>query len=291
MVRTAAVVTTPIIATVGVVGTGTAIEDAHRALCAALGGRDLRLEAFAPARWSPGALAEASAFWRSRMAAEHRSVAVFLQLAAQLLEANAPLDAKTVMLRMAQDELRHTEICAAMLGVLGAVPAVELDVAVAPLATHAGCSLDERALRNILYTTCLSEMVAVARLTDALEHTADETARAVTRAVLVDELMHGTFGFHYLEAIAARLADDAPLRASLAGYLVHAFAVLEREMVAPPDARAPSAEAMALGVIHPARARAAFYGTIEAAVVPGLERHGIAAAAAWKDRRLLANPG
>lgn len=279
----------PIIAPVGIAGTGTEIERAHRALCAALGGRELRVEAFERGRWSAEALDEAARFWRARMAAEHRSVAVFLLLGAQLIEANAPLDAKTVMLRLAQDELRHTEICGAMLGALGAEPRVELDVAVAPLAAHAGCSPVERALRNVIYTTCLSEMIAVARLTDALEHTEDETARAVTRAVLADEVMHGMFGFHYLEASRAVLDADADLRASLDHYLVHAFAVLEREMVKPPGThRVPTPEAMALGVLDPERARAVFYATIEHAIVPGLQRHGLAADAAWRDRRLLA---
>lgn len=277
----------PIIAPVGIAGTGTDLERAHRELCAALGGRDLRVEAFERGRWSAATLDEATRFWRARMAAEHRSVAVFLLLGAQLIEANAPLDAKTVMLRLAQDELRHTEICGAMVGALGGEPRVELDVAVAPLAAHAGCSPVERALRNVIYTTCLSEMIAVARLTDALEHTEDETARAVTRAVLADEVMHGMFGFHYLEA--SREALDADLRASLGHYLQHAFAVLEREMVKPPGThRVPTREAMALGVLDPERARAVFYATVEHAIVPGLERHGLAAGAAWRERRLLA---
>lgn len=279
-----------IIAPVGIAGTGTEIERAHRELCAALGGRDLRVEAFERGRWTEEAIDQATRFWRKRMAAEHRSVAVFLLLGAQLIEANAPIDAKTVMLRMAQDELRHTEICGAMVGALGGEPCVELDVAVAPLATHAGCSPVERALRNVIYTTCLSEMIAVARLTDALEHTQDETARAVTRAVLTDEVMHGMFGFHYLEASRVQLGADADLRASLDRYLIHAFAVLEREMVTPPSTRGgPTHEAMALGVLSPERARDVFYATIEHAIVPGLERHGLAAGAAWRNRRLLAS--
>lgn len=275
-------------ATVGIAGSGTEIEDAHRRLSEALGGRALHADGFERERWSEDARAAAIRFWRRRMEAEHRSVAVFLGVGAQLIEANASLDAKTVMLRLAQDELRHTEICGVMVRALGAEPVVEIDVAVAPLATHAGCSLRERALRNVLYTTCLSELVAVARLVDALEHTEDETARAVTRAILADEVMHGMFGFHYLTAVGPELADDGALRASLATYLRHAFAVLEREMVGGLDGLArPSPEAMRLGVIDPVRAREVFYQAVGAAVVPGLEQHGLAAAAAWRDRAIV----
>jgi hypothetical protein len=219
------------------------------------------------------------------MASEHRSVPVFLLLAAQLVEAGAPLDAQTVMIRMAQDEVRHTEICGRMLVALGAEPAMTVDVSVEPLAAHEGCTVRERTLRNVLYTTCLSEMIAIARQTDALEHTDDETARAVTRAILTDEVMHGMFGFHYLEA---RPVEDE-LSASLSTYLVHAFAILEEEMVAPLARVArPSAEAMRLGVIDPVRARDVFYATIEHAIVPGLERHGLGAARSWRGRRRLA---
>jgi hypothetical protein len=284
-------VTAPLLATVGIGGSGTEIEAAHRRLSEALGGRALHTGAFERGRWSDEAVASATRFWRRRMAAEHRSVAVFLHVGAQLIEANASLDAKTVMLRLAQDELRHTEICGVMVQALGAVPEVEMDVAVAPIATHAGCSVGERALRNVIYTTCLSEMIAVARLVDALEHTEDETARAVTRAILADEVMHGMFGFHYLAAIGPALAADAALRDSLAVYLRHAFAVLEREMVhGLAGAPRPSAEAMKLGVIDPARAREVFYQSIAAAIVPGLEQHGLAADAAWRARSVVADP-
>lgn len=263
---------------------GVEIARHHDQLCAAMGGRELHVARFDRSAHASDDLAVARAFWLARMEAEHRSVQVFAQLGGQLLEAGAPIDATTVMLRLAQDELRHTEICGAMVAALGGEPAFDADLTIRPLATHAGCSPAERALRNVLYATCLSEMVACARLVDALEHTTDETARACTRAVLADEILHGTFGFHYVETIGP-LDDET--RASVERYLVHAFAVLEREMASPPRGPRPSPGAMALGVIDPVRARVVFHGTIEQAVVPALERHGLGAARAWRDRRIL----
>lgn len=268
-------------------GSGTEIEREYRRLSDLMGGRDLRSEQLDRSKYAEASLATARRFWLRRMEAEHRSVAVFLLLGAQLIEANAGLDAKIVMLRLAQDELRHTEICGVMVRALGGEPTLQMDVTVAPLATHAGCSVEERALRNVIYATCLSEMIAVSRLVDALEHTTDETARAATRAVLADEVLHGTFGFHYLEAQRGWLDTHPEVLGSLADYLRHAFAVLERELVAPPGSiPRPMPEAMGLGVIDPVRARDVFYHTVEAAIVPGLERHGISAAAAWRDRKL-----
>lgn len=279
---------TPLTRNVTLAATGNKIESEYRALTAALGHGSPDFEAFDRAAHDPAALVEARRFWRARFEAEHRSVAVFLLLGAQLLEANATIDAKAVMLRFAQDELRHTELCGLLLRALGEEPDVPVDVAVRPLATHAGCGLLERALRNTIYACCMSEMIALGRLVDVLETTTDPIAAAVTRSIVADEVMHGRFGFLFLEARRSELARDDDLRASLTEYCRHAFAVLEDELVGRlAGAEKPSAGAAALGVIDPERAREVFYGTIAAAVVPGLAQHGIDAEWAWATRARL----
>ena len=269
---------------VGIATTATRIASAHRDIRNALG-TPTDLAAIDVAGRAPEAIASARRFWRARMEAEHRSVQVFVQLALQLVEANATLDAKTVVLRMATDELLHTEICGRVLEVLGADPCIEQDVTVRPIAAHAGCSLEERALRNVIYTTCLSEMIAVARLADSLELATDPGARSAIRAILADEVMHGQFGFLYLDAVAP--TDE--IREDLGQYLVHAFAILEEELA--PRGRShgpdPHADAVALGVIVPRRAYDVFHGTIASAIVPGLEARGVPAARAWRDRQRL----
>lgn len=258
----------------------------HDLLCEGLGVRDLQLSCFDRSAHAAEDLERARRFWRSRMVSEQRSIQVFAQLGVQLLEARASTEAVTVMLRLAQDELRHTEFCAAMVDVLGG-DASRHHEPVTPLARHDGCSAVERAIRNVLYTTCLSEMVALGRLVDSLETTTDETARAVLRAVLADEVLHGTYGFAYLEAHRDVVDGEPGLRDSLAVYLRHAFAVLERELLLPTRRVArPSAGAVALGVIDPVRAADVFVQTLETIVVPGLERHGLDAGTAWRQRAL-----
>jgi hypothetical protein len=262
------------------------LRDHHDRLCEALGAREVPVARFDPAAHDPADVARAARFWHARMVSEQRSIQVFAQLGVQLLEAKAAIEEVTVMLRLAQDELRHTELCAAMVAALGGDAALPQEP-VRPLARHDGCSPEERALRNVLYTTCLSEMVALARLVDSLEQTTDETARAAIRGVLADEVLHGTYGFHYLDARRDVLAADVELRGSLAGYLRHAFAVLEAELQTPMRGAArPSAGAIALGVIDPVRAADCFQQTIEAVVVPGLEARGIAADEAYRTRAL-----
>jgi hypothetical protein len=264
----------------------TKLAASHAELVRALGQGPIDWQEFDRGEHPDAALDQARQFWKGRMLAEHRSVPVFLLLGAQLIEANASLDAKTVMLRLAQDELRHTELCGRFLAALGSEPTVDMDMTCHPLALHASCNVEERALRNVLYTTCLSEMVAVGRLVETLEHTADPVARATTRAILADEVMHGQFGFLYLDAIADWLKESGAVRESLARYLRHAFAILEEEMCGQLDRFArPSREARQLGVTDPQNAKKVFYGTIEQAVVPGLEQHGIAASRAWQTRQ------
>jgi len=272
---------------VDLAGSGGEIARHYSRLCDGVGAAPIDPATFDRRAYADADLAHARRFWIGRMRSEHRSVQVFLQVAGQLIEAGAPLDAQAVMVRLAQDEIRHTEICGQVVVSLGGEAAIEVDATIQPLATHAGCSPVERALRNVLYTTCLSEMIACARLVDALEHTTDALVRAATRAVLADEVLHGSFGFHYLATMAPALAADPALRDSLAAYLAHAFAVLERELVTPLARIAvPSPGAAALGVIDPRRAHDVFFNAIDHAIVPALEGHGIAAGDAWRRRRL-----
>ena len=286
----------------GIAGSGTPLEKEYRLVCDGLGRTETLVTVFDEKRYDARAVTTVRDQWLQRMGAEHRSTTVFSNLAAQLIEANATLDAKVVMLRMAQDELRHTETCGEVVRAMGGEPRHTMDVTVAPLALHRGCSLEERAMRNVLYTTCLSEMVAVARLVDELDSTEDPFLRDATRRLLADEVLHGQFGFHYLEAWRPWLEVHPEVITSLGRYLTHAFAVLEAALAgapvasatrgpvraaAPPRPRALTADERALGLSDDEKARDIFYGTIEGAVVPGLDRFGIDATGAWKNRRFL----
>lgn len=243
---------------------------------------------FDASRYDPAAIATVREQWTQRMRIEHRSSMVFSQLAQQLFEANATLDATIVMMRMAQDELRHTATCARVLSALGAPAEVETDLEVAPLARHPGASPEERALRNVIYTTCMSEMVACARFVAVLDRTTDPFLRDMTRRLLADEVLHGQFGFHYLGAWRPWLDAHADANAGIERYLVHAFAVIEGELAPTPPFRALTDDEKALGADDGALAREVFYGTTEGAIVPGLERLGLAAGKAWRERRRLA---
>lgn len=236
--------------------------------------------------YDAGAVERLREAWRWRMAFEHRSSTVFSQLAGQLVEANATIDAKVVMLRLAQDELRHTETCGEVIRAMGGDSTVEIDTDVPPLARHPGTSAEERALRNVIYTTCMSEMVACARFVDTLDRMSDPYLREQTRRLLSDEVMHGQFGFHYLTAWKPWLDANPDTVRSIEKFLTIGFFTLEQELApTPPFGRPPTPDEDAMGLDSSERAREVFYGTIEHAVIPGLERFGIDAGKAYRERR------
>lgn len=241
--------------------------------------------AFDPRAYDPVSVREARARWKKRMVDEYGSTTVYSSLVAQLVEANASLDASTVVLKMAQDELRHAEACGRVVVAMGGSCRAQRETTVRPIAAHRASSPEERALRNVLVTS-VSEMHSVAFFVASLDRTTDPYLRAVTRSLLGDEVLHGRFGFFYLEGCAEWLASRPDVRASIARYLRHVFAVCEREFVREPRERALGADADALGLVSSELSREIFTETMEKAVAPGMERFGIEALAAWRTRAL-----
>ena len=235
----------------------------------------------------PRSVARARAHWLDRMENEYTSTTVFAALAVQLMEANATLDTTAVALRMGQDELRHAETCAGVVRAMGGEARRSRDTRPDAIARHPGASDEERALRNVIFTTCLSEMNSVSYFVASLERMEDPYLRAVTRRLLADEVLHGRFGFAYLEAWSPWLDAHPEVRASVGGYLRFAFAVVEREFTRGehlPFTSFPDDDA--LGVLPPSVSAQTFRRTMTDAVVPGLERFGILAEDAWLRRSL-----
>jgi hypothetical protein len=246
-----------------------------------------QVRAFDAKAYDPRAVEAARGMWRVRMVAEYRSTSVFSAMVAQLMEARASLESTAVVLRMGQDELRHAEVCGEAIARLGGAPRIEDPVAVQPIARHPGCTPEERALRNVVYGCALSEIVNTARFVDALDSMSDPFLKDVTRQLLSDEVLHGQFGFFYLDEWRDWLDANPEVKVSLARYLRHAFVVLEKQLSGTGGApKALTEDERALGLPDPARLPETFYATIEGAIVPGLERYGIEAGAAWRERRL-----
>jgi hypothetical protein len=188
---------------------------------------------------------------------------------------------------MAHDEFVHAEACARTVVAMGGVARRMRDTNVVPIARHPGCSAEERALRNVIFATCLCEMFSVAYFIAALDRMKDPYLRDVTRQLLSDEVLHGSYGFAYLEAWAPFLESRPAVRASISSYLRFAFAVVEREFCRDEHRHLDlSPDDIALGVVEPGLSTEVFRATMAEAVVPGLERFGLAAEVAWSRRTL-----
>jgi hypothetical protein len=263
----------------------TPIADEYRTLVERMGRAKGGHGTFHAEAYDPASIREAEARWRKRLVDEYGSTTVFSALVANLVEANATLDASAVVLRMAQDEFRHAEICGRVVVAMGGSCRTARDTTVRPIAVHPGVGPEERALRNVL-VTCLSEMYSVAFLVGSLETMTDPYLRSVTRELLADEVLHGRFGFYYLQAWSDWLLRQPDVRASVSRYLRYVFAVCEREFVRGPQ-KPGGADDDALGLVTSELAREVFWETMEKAVVPGLERFGLDARRAWLRRALV----
>jgi hypothetical protein len=270
--------------TLSLLHSNTPIAEEYRRALAALERCPSQPSTFDASRYDATAVAEAREMWRVRMRAEHESVPPLAALAGQLVEAGATLDAQGVVLRIALDELRHTEICGAAVVALGGEPSFEMrDVPRLP--TWAGVSPEERALRNVIFGHAMIETVNAANLVDVLDSMSDPYLREATRLLLADEVKHASFGFDYVEAWHAWLDARPEVRASLDRWLRRAFAELERARSGaglPPKELSP--DQVALGIPDPARLTVVLHQTVEGAIVPALEGFGLAAATAWRER-------
>jgi hypothetical protein len=240
---------------------------------------------FDVAAYDPAAILQVQAMWRGRMTSEYRSTSVFSALASQLMEANAPMDCTAVVLRLAQDEVRHAALCGEILAALGGEPVAPAPADLPPLARHKGTTPEERVLRNVIYGSCLSEMINTSRFVDTMDTMTDPFLRDITRVLMSDEIVHAQFGFMYLEVQKGWLERHPEVRVSIGRYLRHAFGILEQQMSGTGvPRRTLTSDERALGLTDPARLPETFYDTLAGAILPGLERYGIEASIAWRDR-------
>jgi hypothetical protein len=233
---------------------------------------------------APETIERARAWWLQMMRTEYESASTFVEMAHALRAIDDPLDIQVVTLRMAQDELRHAAIAARVVTALGG------DARIRPAPPrrappHPDCGPEEAVLRAVIFGCCLSETVNAARLAKRHAETTDPFMREAFRLLLADERLHAQFGYHYLESRRTWLEARPEIRRSLGWYLRFGFAALERYMgVVPVDARPRSEGELAIGLPDLTDLSRTFQETILNACIPGLERFGIEAAPAWRER-------
>jgi hypothetical protein len=221
--------------------------------------------------------------WRGRMVNEHLSAQVWASLVPQLMRAAVPPELLPALPAAAADELRHAEQCAGVVLALGGVPVAPLPE-IEPVPEHADVGPLEAALRNVISVGCMSETIAVSIIRAEHAELDGGPLGDVLAAILADEVAHARFGWTLLGRLAPRLDDAA--RARLSAYLVDAFVhQVTYEVPKLPVVLGRRAELAEAGVCDGGFARDLFVDTIETVIVPGLEKAGLAAAAAWRQAR------
>jgi hypothetical protein len=239
--------------------------------------------------FSERALTIAREGWRARALHEHQSSCVFSRLLPQLIEAEASVEYKTVVLRAAMDEIRHASLCMQLVSYLGGTPELEATLATDPLPEHPGRSPRERALRNVIFASCLSETISTSLLAEEREMTTEPRIQRVVEQLSADEILHAKLGWSLLTEWLPSLTEDE--RAGLERYLPLALGTIEQKMlaampVAPPIPDALRAELTALGAVDGKDGREILYAVIEDVIVPRFEELGLPGKRAWAEKRI-----
>jgi hypothetical protein len=237
----------------------------------------------APALRDPDELRDAViGTWHGRMVNEWMSSYVFSGLADQLA-AIGDAQAAAQCREFADEEREHGRLCGAVVVAVrgearAAVPPPR------PLPVHARTTPRAAVVRNLISIACLSETVAVALIgAERLEMSEGPLRELLTR-IWADEVGHARFGWTWLERALPDLDDEE--RAAVNAYLPYALGHLEaHELAHLPAASEPPIAGRQYGVCSGRAARALFYDTVHEVIVPSLERRGLAATHAWRERK------
>lgn len=227
--------------------------------------------------------------WARRVANERLSVGVARRIRATVEQAGVVDSAIDAALeRLEADEVAHVELATTMLNRLGATTSVGSDAA--PPAPPGDAA--ESLFRQVLTALCVCEVVSAVRFASVRPHTDLPLPRACIELMLRDEATHGELGFALLPLAVARLVAEVGRDrvAVIAGdELRTALRELDRVVGLDAGRRGGLGPARPQptpnpGVVEPAVDAAAFYTAVERVIVPRLERAGLPALAAWRER-------
>lgn len=217
--------------------------------------------------------------WRGRMVNEHISAQVWGALVGQLMRAALPPEVLAQVAEAVSDELRHAELCAAVVRALGGTAIAHLPQ-LERVPDHSDVGPLEAALRNVISVGCMSETIAVSVIRAEQAELEGTALGDVLASILADEVAHARLGWKVLGLCAPAL--DAPARERLSAYLIEAFAhQVQHEVPKLPVLGELDPAAAKAGVCDGGFARHVFLDTMDDVIVPGLEKAGLSAREAW----------
>jgi hypothetical protein len=237
------------------------------------------------AAYPPPLVELAARAWPLRAEEELRSAMIYRALRGAARRLTARMHGwERRLARVMGDELRHARLCAHVGACLGAprprhdLEPVRRRVAALPTA-HA------RLTSLLVVEAAMGETVSAALFRASYDGAREPLTRAALRVILRDELEHARTAWDAL----SQHAEDDRTRAALPQAATAGLGILERDVAVPALRRLEAGAAFeprlaALGVLDPERRVAIFYRTVEGSLLPRLERLGVDAARAWRDR-------
>jgi hypothetical protein len=224
--------------------------------------------------------------WRRRVEAEYRSAAFTQHLTLWLTQLAASPDLIREGLRMAEDELVHSELSYDVYGAAGGVepPTIDLNRLSLP---RRGEALDVNLVCVATEMFCLGETIAVALFSHFRQMASQPAARRALDRILRDEVRHRDYGWTLIEWL---LESDVHghRRRAVELELPAMFARIERsfgEVGAPLSPNEPLSEQEREWGLAPASDYTAILRrTVERDYLPRFGLLGLGAAAAWRAR-------
>jgi hypothetical protein len=218
--------------------------------------------------------------WLRRVEAEYRSATVAHHLTLWLMQMGASPDLVRAGLRIAGDEMKHSEMSHRAYVAAGGVEAPRIPRETLGLRTT-GEPLEHDVTRTGVEVFCLGETVAVPLFKTMREGCSVPPARRTLDRVLRDEVRHRDFGWSLLGWLLELTVAPA-LRAIVVRELPTYFARVRRNYGAgalpTPEV---TDEERAWGLIRVTRYTEIVHRTLERDWVPRFARHGIDAKTAW----------
>ncbi|HEY1556482.1 MAG TPA: ferritin-like domain-containing protein [Kofleriaceae bacterium] len=237
------------------------------------------------AAFSPEQLAFARDAWPMRAAEELRSALIYRALAASS-RGVLPEPWPARFAATAREEIGHARLCAEVGARLGA-SAPRYDGT--PVRTRLAALPDPvaRTAALVLAEIAIGETISMALFRAGRRTTREPLVRTALEAICADEVRHQRLGWDALAALVPRLPPWH--REQLATQAAHAFAASEAQIAAPVLRRLAAGERFdpawgELGVLPFETRVDAYYFAVERFAIPRLEKLGIAAERAWRER-------
>ncbi len=238
--------------------------------------------AFERSELAPEVVAAAAGGWLRLVETEHESVVISGWMASALARLGAPLDIIGAFGRVVEDEIRHVDICAQMVELLGEVPSVPR----APVPPFP-VSLDGRAaeeaefelLAGLVGFFCVFEHLSAHMFRHSLDVAEHAVAKWALGEIHRDEAFHGAFGFETAKVFVPKWSDALRRRLGerIAGEVLrfeHRLGgPLASTAASPPKPLVRSLEQ--LGLLGPPELLAIFYPAVQQELLPRLEELGV----------------